>query len=248
MSVEQSRQTIQWLADRLMTHIPPTIDGDSHWGDTKSVWAGVKIRRDGLKLSTKRRRRELRHGRWIRYQIQLPVANQTGKPRSAVPATIHSLTPVIATDGSVGRWGVDSTIKTPAKFDVRVERWNLGVQWFSVQITGDMTLELDTKTRIGAQPDYSEVPPAIALVADVDNATLRVPYFEVNRISKLGGDVAEELGDLAEETILKLWLKSENKKLADKLNRAIEKNRDDMRWSMMDWFTNWQQTATRHIP
>jgi hypothetical protein len=48
--------------------------------------------------------------------------------------------------------------------------------------------------------------------------------------------VAEELGDLAENTIGKVWVRKENARLARRLNESIRKNRDDLRWSMASWF------------
>ena len=65
LSPEQTRQSIQWLADHLVKHIPSQIDGDDNWGDTKEVWSGLKVRRDGWKIKTKRRHRDIKHGRWV---------------------------------------------------------------------------------------------------------------------------------------------------------------------------------------
>ncbi|MEM6780113.1 MAG: hypothetical protein AAF670_20850 [Planctomycetota bacterium] len=243
LSPDQSRQAIQWMALQWIRHSPATIDGDSHWGDTKSVWAGVKLTRDGLKLSTKRRWRELRHGRWIRYEIRLPTMPSTSDRLvvADTPISIHELSPVVGERDELVGWSVDGELQTPAKFDVRVERWNLGVQWYSVNITGDMTLRLRCRGKFAVQADYAEIPPAVALKATIADAKLDVPYFEVQRISKIGGDVAEEIGELAEDTILKLWLRRENKKLADRLNRGIEKNQDDLRFSWLDWLAKWNQ-------
>lgn len=243
LSPEQSRRAIHWVALQWIRHLPATIRGDSHWGETKPVWAGVKLRRDGLKLSTKRRWRDLRHGRWIRYEVRLPRMPPTSDRQVAAdtPISIHESSPVVGERDELVGWSVDGKLQTPAKFDVRVERWNLGVQWYSVNITGDMTLRLRCRGELAVQPDYTEIPPAVALKATIADAKLDVPYFEVQRISKIGGDVAEELGELAEDTILKLWLRRENQKLADRLNRGIEKNQDDLRFSWFQWLSKWNQ-------
>lgn len=261
MTGEQSRQAIQWLADQLMRHVPSKFDGDSHWGETKRVWAGFKFSREGAKISTHRRHRELRHGRWVKYEITLPEAVKASQKRPAVslfgpvgdagpPLQIDSVTPVrhaipSVTQGgeSIAGWAVNSRLRTPAKFAVRVQRYNLDVQWYSIEITGQMELELATRSMIAITADYSEIPPAIQLRANVDAAELIVHQFEVDRISKVGGDVAEELGELAEDTILKLWLRKENEKLDDRLNRAIAKNEGDLRWSMMDWLQTLSKPA-----
>ncbi len=283
MSPDQTRQSVQWLADQLMQHVPHRIDGDDDWGDTKRVWAGVKVRRDGWELRTHRRWRELRHGRWVRYEINLPElaaepsqANGTagaevaptgaevaptgaevaptgaevapmsfGVPGSDVAALlqhseaseivkIHSVTPV-RTDDGLQSWRADATVSTPARFSVRVERWNLGAMWFSIEISGKMNLAMRTTLTIGISADVTEIPPAMQLDVAVEQASLVVSHFEVERISKLGGDAAEEIGNLAEHTIGKIWLRKENARLVNRLNKSIAKNQDSLRWSMVDW-------------
>lgn len=256
MTPEQARQSVQWLADQLLMYVPRRIDGDDDWGETKKVWAGVKVRRDGWELKTHRRWKELRHGRWVRYEIKLPpnspasslshsdeapgplqglgsVVHANVQPVSDT-IQIHSVTPVTSEDG-FRRWHVDASVYTPADFAVRVERWNLGTQWYSIEIVGDMRLRMRTELTMAMEADFSEVPPAMQLDVQIEKASLDVVRFEVDRISKLGGDVAEEIGDLAEKTIGKSWVRKENARLVRRLNEAIADNRDSLRWSMAGW-------------
>ncbi|MFG0287446.1 MAG: hypothetical protein ACF8CQ_04690 [Rhodopirellula sp. JB044] len=246
MTSEQTRQSVQWLADQLMMHVPRRIEGDDDWGNTKRVWAGVKMRRDGWELKTHRRWKELRHGRWVRYEIRLPRATvpvsdvgtalgsvaQTS--RSADTIQIHGVTPTTNQEG-FHRWRVDASAFTPADFTVRVERWNLGAKWYSIEIVGDMQLQLRTELTMAMEADFAEVPPAMQLDVEIEKASLKVMRFEVDRISKLGGDAAEEIGDLAEKTIGKVWVRKENGRLVNRLNDAISDNRDSLRWSMAGW-------------
>lgn len=252
MTPEQTRRSVQWLADQLMLHVPRTIEGDDDWGKTKKVWAGIKIHRDGWELKTKRRWRHLRHGRWVRYEILLPPPTVALRPSRSLfnefesdepdrtgnsiadAIEIHQVTAVMTPAGA-RRWQVEVSVSTPAEFAVRVERWNLGGQWYSIEISGKMTLHLRTTLTMALQADFAEVPPAMQLDVEIENASLAVSRFEVERISKLGGDVAEEIGDLAEKTIGKIWLRKENARLTARLNKAIARNHDSLRWSMADW-------------
>ncbi|TWU03592.1 hypothetical protein [Neorhodopirellula pilleata] len=233
ISPVQARQSFQWLANQMIRHIPPTITGDDDWGNTKEVWAGVRVRRDGWKLKTNRRKKELRHGRWVQYRINLP---HLAKPTMA-NETIDESVEIRSVTPDLHRWRIEAAARTPADFSVRVERWNLGFQLYSIEISGKMTLSLTTILTLAVQPDWSEVPPAMQLNADIEQAALKIERFEVERISKIGGDVAEEIGDLAEHTIGKVWMRKENERLASRLNHAISKNHDDLRWSMSDWIT-----------
>lgn len=248
---EQARDSVQWLGEKFIAAAPRTFRGDDQWGETKRVWSGVEVDRDGWKLHTRRRHRELRHGRWVRYEITVPepAGSPAGTPTS--PLVIESVSPVLATaensgataglnadaEASVDRWRVKSRLQTPATFAVRVERWNLGVKLMSVEISGSFVMTLQLDTTLALLHDLSEVPPAIQLDVRVEQANLAITAFEVRRISKLGGDAAEELGNLADDVILKRWLRKENERLAQRLNDAIDKKRGDLRWSWSDWIT-----------
>lgn len=237
MTEVEARDSVQWLADQIVKRLPRQIDGDDDWGNTRRTWAGVKWRRDGWKWSTKRRWRELRHGRWVKYQIQLPEPPPR-QPRSAderagqaaAPIQIDSARRVLREDGQ-DSWRINANLSTPAKFKIRIERWNLDVQWYSVQVTGTLQIDCEVTADMAARPDYTEVPPALQLDLKVSQAQLELRHLNVDRISKLGGDPAEELGELAEDTLIRLWLAKENQRLADRLNRTIERHRDDLRWS-----------------
>jgi hypothetical protein len=60
--------------------------------------------------------------------------------------------------------------------------------------------------------------------------------FEVERVSRIGGDVAEGWGEVVQEVIVETYLKQLNKRLVAKLNKAIDKERDDIKISIAQWF------------
>ena len=63
-------------------------------------------------------------------------------------------------------------------------------------------------------------------------------HFEVDQISKIGGEVAEQWGELMEDLLVERLVKRQNEKLVSKLNRSIEKERDDLKLSLSVWFEN----------
>ncbi|WP_164100806.1 hypothetical protein [Candidatus Laterigemmans baculatus] len=230
LTSEEATSSVQSLAAWAVTQLPRVYEGDKDWGETKKVWAGVKVRFDGLKLKTNRRFRELRHGRWARYQLSLPAAEQGGPAVEIVIDRVHQ--------SPDGRWQIEATITAPMAFVARVERWNLGVQWYSVSVEGDLRVRLRSTTTVGFYADYSEVPPALTVDPRVEMAELAIERFEVDRISKIGGDVAEELGDFLEDVFRDRLVEKENQRLATKLNKAIDKKRARLRWSLVDWFAS----------
>ncbi len=238
LSADQARDSVQWLVDLAVLQLPPTYEGNKHWDDTKRVWSGVSVKRDGLELKTHRRFKDVRHGRWVKYTLTLPRRESVGEPLAATPTTsvvIHSVEQT-----SDYRWQVSGSVVTPLEFDCRVERWNLGLQWYSVNVTGHLRVRMDFTASLSMSADYSEIPPAVVVDPKIETATLDLEHFEVDRISKIGGDVADELGDILEKVIREVFLEKENTRLAERLNKSIDKKREKLRFSLTTWFAKWQ--------
>jgi hypothetical protein len=244
ISETQARASVQWLSDLAIKHTPRTFAGDKGWGDTKKVWSGLKIRNKGLKLSTKRRFKEVRHGRWIKYDLTLPPpapADSTTENQLVVniDRVVRAGDLQTGSDPTNAHWRIDSSIETPMMFTARVERWNVGVQIYSLSVEGRMRVRMNSSATLTSYADYSEVPPALVIDPKIQQAELFLQQFEVDRVSKIGGDVAEEWGELMESVVRDVFLKKQNEKLVDKLNKAIDKRRGDLRLSLADWFTKW---------
>ncbi|TWU23297.1 hypothetical protein Pla52o_28330 [Novipirellula galeiformis] len=226
VSESQAKDSMQWLATRAMQEVPAVYQGDKDWGDTKRIWAGVRAKFDGLKLKTHRRFKEVNHGRWIRYEIKLPDVNT---PHAAT-TTIQSAK---LTDDD--RWQIGSITESTMHFMAKVEHWNYGIKLYSVTVTGHLRVQLQLTSTIGLYLDYTEVPPAVVAEPIVEGAKLTLASFEIDRVSKIGGDAAEAWGEVMQEVIVERFIESQNDRIVAKLNQAIEKKRDKLRfsWSML---------------
>jgi hypothetical protein len=235
VSEEQARASVQWLASLALEKAPRKFDGDKDWGDQKKRWSGVRVRRDGWKLKTNRRWKEVNHGRWIKYEVNLPASAATG----GAEVTVHAVRQTVDPTTGEKRWQIESSMVAPMTFTARIQRWNLGVKLFSMTISGDIRARLVSTASVGFVADYSEVPPALVVDPRIEKAEVILEHFEVDRISKIGGDVAEEWGELMEDVIRDRFLSKQNDKLVAKLNKSIDKERDDLRLSMAEWFASW---------
>ena len=227
----QAKDSIQWLATKASKHIPRTMSGDKNWGDTKRVWAGVKMRIDGFKLRTNRRYRELEQGRWIKYEVTLPD----------VPPAIEITNVSPDTDATTGEqnWMITSSVVSPMDFEARIQRWNLGVKIFSVTVRGKARIRLNSTLLVGFHLNYGEIPPGLVIAPSVQKAELVMEHFEVDRVSKIGGDVAEQWGELLEDILIERMVKRQNEKLVGKLNKVINEEQDELKLSLSDWLENW---------
>ena len=246
---EQCRRSMQLLLDLALAELPRSFSGDSHWQDTKKIWAGIKLRREGLKIETKRRWKERRHGLQVRYT----VTSQRAIEQNAIDLNIVSVNAVgneQDTDAptAVDHWTINSRITAPLDFVARVEQWNYGARMYSIEIKGDMRVRLDIKGQLAIRPEFSGIIPGIEIDPNVDSAQLNLQHFHVDRVSKIGGEVAEQWGETAEWMAKRIFREDINNKLTEKLNRAIDKKRDDLLLSASDWIENLEHdssTATR---
>ncbi len=234
---DQAKDSIQWLATKASKHIPRTMSGNKNWGETKRVWSGVKIRLDGFKLRTNRRYKELEQGRWVKYEATLPDVPPTIKITDVIP---H----IDATTG-VQSWMITSSVVSPMEFEARIQRWNLGVKLFSLTVRGKARIRLNSKLSVGFHANYGEIPPGLVIAPSVRNAELVMEHFEVDRVSKIGGDVAEQWGELLEDVLIERLVERQNEKLVGKLNKLIDKERDDLKISLSDWLENWGRGGHR---
>jgi len=239
VSDQQIQESIQWLSDMALSELPPTYSGDKDWGRKKRLWAGVEIKREGLKLRTHRKWREVNHGHWFRYEI-LPRGHRPAQPsprNAPLPVTLKINN--VRREGD--RWLVDATATAPVDFTTQLQRWNLGVKWYSVSTQGDMRVRIDATIGIRFTADYSEVPPALVIAPAVIESELTLESFDIRRVSKVGGEVAEEIGVIVERNLNRYWLDKLNDKLVDKLNHSIDKYRDDLRFSLTAYLTGWNR-------
>lgn len=226
-----SDQLLRLVASLVRQNIPQRYQNDKEWEQTKKVYAGVKLRRDGWQLKTKRRWKEARHGRWRRYRVELIDPDQRLEVRLS---DFRWLTD--------NRFQVRLTVLADMELFARQARWNYDVQLYSVHVDARARLQIEVDATIGFHLDPTEIPPALVVAPVVDRAGLDLRRFEVDRISHLGGDLAEELGDAAEGFIRREIVERQSEKLADRVNRQIERHRDDLRISVADWLAEWLAT------
>ena len=84
------------------------------------------------------------------------------------------------------------------------------------------------------------MPPDIMFHPVVKDAKLDLVQFKLKRISHADGPIIRQLGDGLED-VLRLYIDEHNDEIARKINRQIQKEQDDFRFSLHDlmkhsWF------------
>src|SRR5690606_16272395 len=74
--------------------------------------------------------------------------------------------------------------------------------------------------------------------------------LKVDRISKIGGDVAESIGDLVKQIVRQEYLPGQQAAITQKLNAQIDRRRDRLRLGASQWLSAAasRRPATATIP
>ena len=224
---------VQSMVQRIVREsVPDKYVRDKDWGMTDRRWDGLKVRREGLRISTKRRWKEVNHGTWRRYEISQV------DPEKNLLLRIENVH-----DAGDGRVGFEVSLSTKVRAFGRMSKWSKGVRLYSISAEADADVRLRIWCQVGIGFDLRKLPPDVLLMPEVTRADLDVPSFQLTRVSKLDGPLVRQLGKSL-RGVLRDKLEEKRDKLPEKINRQIRKNADRMRFSLSDLATNkWHALA-----
>ena len=212
-------------------------NNDKNWGGQEKAWNGIRFRHDDGRLETERVWKMVNHGSWEKYSAKVRPG----------PENFHITLPRIeSTDDCTSNITVN--VRTTLDIDARQSQWSRGVQLYSISGTGWADVEVSIQVAVKTRPDYTEFPPAIVIEPIVTNADIVLHRFQLDRVSKLGGEFSQQVSHAAKK-IIDSKLEDKKTDIVIKLNKQIERNRDHLRFSMKDLelpeFINFWNAATK---
>lgn len=210
------------VAGLVRENLPDKFEDTRHWGQTKELVTGLKIRHDGLRIKTKRKREEVNHGSWKMYRVH--VVNPDEEFRLQVENV---------REASDGRLAFDVVTFAQLHAFGRWSQWERGVQLISLSADADARVRLKADCRLGLHLDPVHLPPDVLLEPEVLQADIQLVDFRLRKISDLRGPLVLKLGRALED-VLRDKLAERGHKLPEKLNRQIAKHRDKLRFSFVE--------------
>ncbi|MEQ8786809.1 MAG: hypothetical protein RIC55_10945 [Pirellulaceae bacterium] len=233
---QQARQRLVRLINELAReHIPHHYEDTSKWGGTAQRWDGLHVHREGLQIKTKRRYKEVNHGVWTLYRIDLI------DPESDFRIGVEN-----ERELGGGVVGFDLVFTAHLKAFARRARWSKGVQLFSLSVDSEAWVELRLKCELSAHFDLRVLPPDVVFAPRVTDAKLNLTAFDVHRISDVSGSVAHELGK-GVEAVLRRKIDEKSDQLVAKINARIDKHKDDLRLPLHDLAASQWSKLTHYI-
>ena len=221
--IDLSPKAQTFIRDLALIAIPDEFDDDKKWGATKRVQSGLSVKLDGGKLRTHRKWKNVKHGRWQKYNIkviepekrfQLKILNVVKTPK--------------------GPYHFDIVCTARLRVEGRWQDWRLGVPLLRVTTDALTDVRLDAHCELDFDFDYSAFPPSVQLKPVVHAANVRIGKFEVRRLGHVKGRVAEEFSG-AIKSVLTREIAKRRKDLPKKINKKIAKKEDDLKISVGEW-------------
>lgn len=207
----------QTIRSILIESVPPRIEENKNWGDTRERFSQLNVRLDSGKLKVKTDTQKVNHGLW-KQLVVVPVEPQKNLQFRIVDA--RSVGP--------GAMEFEVVASSPLELTARVERWRTGVKMLNfstdaqadiqMRVVGDVTHEhrtIDGKSYLVFKP----------VIRKVD---LRLTEFDLRRLGPAGGPLVAELGDALSDPLAD-QLHRHEPKVVEKLNSVIAKKQDKLR-------------------
>ena len=217
-------------------HLPDKFEKTKNWGNTKRVWAGVKFEREGLRLETRRRYREVNDGPWQKYRIDLL------EPEKHFHVELRRIRQV------ENRVLCDVIVEARLHAFGRHSQWERGVQLFSISADAAARVRLKAALEVTTRIDAREVPPVLLLAPRVTSADLAILEFRLERVSDLSGPLVKSLSSTVRE-VLEDKLAEKRDKLVEKMNKSLVKRQEKFRFSAADVLKSpWQDLLSGKLP
>ena len=216
-------ESLSNLAQRIvLENLPKQFVDQRDWGHTTRVMNGLHFDNDGDRLKIEKHTKEVKDGIWKQYRIDLI------DPEHQLHIQIANLRQIDST-----RSAFQVLLSAKLHAEGRWEQWKDGVKLLNVNAEADGRIEarLDWVMAIDWKP--TGLLGQITVEPKVTGARLELVDFDLKKVSKIEGKLAHELGERLKDTLAKK-LHDEEPKVVDKLNKAIEKRQDHLRFSPGD--------------
>jgi hypothetical protein len=223
ISRDDSANLNSLLKGMVLDAIPHTYQEWDDWGRQAEQFAGVAWRRDqGGKLETKRQWTKVNDGIWRMYSAELINPEQTFDVQLT---NLRESTPGVVL--------FDLSFVASLNLRARQAQWLRGVQLYSLSAEGSARVRLTLVCELSSSLDLRQLPPSIQLRPVVQDSSLKLDEFKIDRVSKLGGEFAQQItsavrGELDEK------LEKKSTDLTKKLNERLAKEQDKLRISLGD--------------
>ena len=216
-------ESLSKLAQRIVAEsVPKKFEEQKNWGQTKKIVNGLRLKDDGDGLKIRKHMAEVKNGLWKQY------AGELIDPEHQLQIRIENLRQT-----AVGQSTFQIFISARLRGEARLEQWKDGVKLFNFKAQADSKIAARLDCEMAWTWKASGALGQIIVEPKITGAQINLDEFELNKLGKIEGWSARELGKEFKATIAKK-LHDEEPKLVEKLNKAIQKRQEKLRFSPDD--------------
>ena len=199
----------------VLTAIPDQYEDLRHWGKTREIFNGLRVKQRGFDIRVSERKRTVNDGAWHKYKIE-PI-----DPAKTLKVVIDRIEAQ-----AIGRFQFDIRLAAKLRCRADFEHWLLGVKGFNVSTVSEADVEMiaHCEVIIRAMPNPESLVPDTVIEPQVHRVELFLTNLDTQRIGAIRGDLAKGIGDASRHEIENL-LQAQEPRVKKKANEAIEKNR-----------------------
>lgn len=236
-SVDASDQINRIVTRLALDAMPHTFTRDKDWGGQERRWDGLEIRRENGRLKTKRKWKMVNHGTWKKYSASLI------DPTNEFSIEVKNLH-----QATNGKLAFDLHFASRLRFDARQAKWQKGLQLYSLSAEGHGKIRLVVSCEVATEVDITQFPPQLEFTPIVNSADIIVDEFRIDRVSKLGGEFAQQVTRAARK-ILDDEVAEKEIELVQKINTKLAEHQEDFRLSVGESLKHkWAEQAQELLP
>jgi hypothetical protein len=191
---------------------------DDNWGGTRRVVNGHKIKGKPFEWRVRPNMANVKDGLWEKYAVRLIHPDQS---------LYVQVTELAWRDGRLV-YTIDLTAQVQG--DARWERWRRGIKMLNAHVVAEATVDVQLSGEVQFKMLTGADFPGVGVEPTFTALQVKLREFDLERVSKLDGIAAHELGDGLKPKLQRELNRREEKTVA-KLNRSLEKRYDSLRFS-----------------
>jgi hypothetical protein len=203
----------------MLDSLPREFSGENDWGDKKEVASGLKFSREDGRLHVDRRKKEVNHGLWTQYKVNLI------DPEQHLQVRVENLRRT-----APGQLEFVVYLSAHLDGEARIERWRRGIKFMNFKAEAASVVQARVDCEVTLRPAPGAGLGSLVVNPHVKSAQLSLVDVDLHRISKFDGPAANEFGDLMRRTLDK-ELHNREGEIVQKLNAAIVANADKLQFS-----------------
>jgi len=214
---------IDHLLTRLaLSHIPAQFTEEKQWGMKAEKRRGVQLLNQQGKLDVRSKKEWVNHGNWRKYsaslrnpeeEFQIQLRNIQELPNGGIGFEVHC--------------------KGHLDFVAQQANWKNGIQLLSLTATGHTEVEVQIELEVQTEFIGKGFLPDVIIRPTARQARLLVNDFRIDRIGKIGGELAKQISREARKQITGK-LPEQEQKIVDKINQEFAKKEGGYRFSFSD--------------